>query len=361
METNNFIDLAVRISLIALMAVWCFVIASPFIGPVIWGVIIAVGSYPIHCWLQKKLNLGPKLAATLYSLVLIALLIIPTVILSGALIEEARHVSKSIQNESLHIPPPPAEVADLPVVGEKLSDFWARASQNPKETFGQIEPQLKQFGKWLIHAAAGTGGSILKFVFSIIIAGVFLATAETGKHAARQIMKRATNEEQGPIMTDLAYATVKSVVNGILGIAVLQAILAGLGFVAMGIPAAGGLALLCLVLAVVQIDILLVLIPLSIYAFSSADVMPATLFLVWNIFVGLINNVLKPILLGRGVEAPMAVIFIGAIGGLFAHGIIGLFVGAVVFTLGYTLFMAWLGKKEGTDSPASKQDALPQE
>ncbi|TNF97867.1 MAG: AI-2E family transporter [Gammaproteobacteria bacterium] len=123
----------------------------------------------------------------------------------------------------------------------------------------------------------------------------------------------------------------------------------------MGIPAAGALALICLVLAIVQIDILIILIPLSIYAFSFAGTGAAIAFLIWNLGVGLMNNVLKPILLARGVEAPMAVIFIGAIGGMIAHGIIGLFVGAVVFVLGYTLFIEWLN--EGKQKTAEQAEA----
>jgi len=149
---------------------------------------------------------------------------------------------------------------------------------------------------------------------------------------------------RGVELTKLSLSTVNSVVTGILGIALIQSLMAGLGFIAMDIPAAGVLAFICLIMAIVQIDILLVLIPISIYVFSDADTgtFAAVAFLVWNISVGLLNNVLKPILLAKGVDAPMSVIFIGAIGGMMLSGIIGLFVGAVIMVLGYTLFMVWL-------------------
>ena len=350
-SNNNPIDIAIRIGLIVLLAFWCLQIAAPFIGPVLWGIIIAIGSYPLYRWLQAKLGLSDGLTATLYTLLLLAILITPTVILTGSLVDQAQDLSKDLQNDTLTIPAPPESVAGWPIIGEKLSAFWTQASLDPKGTLGKIEPQLKKMGKWLIQTAAGAGLGILMFVFSIIIAGVFLATAQGGRHAAETILTRLIGEK-GKDMADLAQATVNSVVNGILGIAILQALLAGLGFVVMDIPGAGALALVCLVLAVVQIDILLILIPLSIYAFSTAGTGAAIAFLVWNLGVGLMNNVLKPILLARGVQAPMAVIFIGAIGGLLAHGIIGLFVGAVVFVLGYTLFIAWL-----EDTKAAQQDA----
>ena len=131
--------------------------------------------------------------------------------------------------------------------------------------------------------------------------------------------------------------------------------MAGLGFMVMGVPAAGLLAFICLILAIVQIDILIILIPLSIYAFSVAGTGAAIAFLIWNIAVGLINNVLKPILLAKGVNAPMAVIFIGAIGGMLHYGIIGLFVGAVIMVLGYTLFIAWLKSAEGTVEESAEE------
>ena len=350
---KNFIDNAIQIGLIALLTIWCLYIAAPFIGPVLWGIIIAIASYPLYRWLQARLGLSDGWTATLFALLLLVIVITPTVMLSGALVDEVQGLSADMREGSLVIPPPPEAVAGWPLIGKKLSAFWTQASLDPKETLGQIEPQLRTMGKWLFGAAAGAGVGILMLVFSIIIAAVFLASAEGGGRAAETIFSRLVGSK-GKAMTNLARDTVTSVVNGILGIAILQSLLAGLGFMVMDIPAAGGLAAVCLVLAVVQIDILIILIPLSIYAFSTAGTGAAIAFLIWNIAVGLMNNVLKPILLARGVEAPMAVIFVGAIGGLIAHGIIGLFVGAVVFVLGYTLFIFWL--KEDNETP--QQEAL---
>jgi len=350
--SNDPIDTAIRIGLIALLTIWCLYIAAPFVGPVIWGIIIAVGSYPLYRWMQRKLGLSDGLTATLYTVILLAILITPAVILSGALVDEAQDISANMQEGTLSIYPPPESVAGWPIVGEKLSAFWTEASLDPKGTLGRVEPQLKEMGTWLIKAAAGTGLGILMFAFSIIIAGVFLATAAGGRHAAETILTRLLGDK-GEEITDLARDTVTSVVNGILGIALLQTILAGLGFMVMDIPGAGALAAICLVLAVVQIDILIILIPLSIYAFSIAGPGAAIAFLIWNLAVGLMNNVLKPILLARGVEAPMSVIFVGAIGGLIAHGIIGLFVGAVVFVLGYTLFIAWLEENKAAEKKST--------
>jgi predicted PurR-regulated permease PerM len=356
-SSHNFIDNAIRVGLIALLTLWCLHIAAPFIGPVLWGIIIAVASYPLYRWLQARLGLSDGWAATLFALLMLVILITPTIMLSSALLDEVQVLSEDLKEGSLVIPPPPESVAGWPFVGKKLSAFWTQASLDPKGTLGQIEPQLRKMGRWLIGAAAGAGVGILMLVFSIIIAAVFLASAEGGRRAAETIFSRLVGRKGGKAMTVLARDTVTSVVNGILGIAIIQSLLAGLGFMVMGVPAAGGLALVCLVLAVVQIDILIILIPLSIYAFGTVGTGAAVAFLIWNIAVGLLNNVLKPILLARGVEAPMAVIFIGAIGGLIAHGIIGLFVGAVVFVLGYTLFIFWLNEENETPGQEALSDA----
>ena len=182
---------------------------------------------------------------------------------------------------------------------------------------------------------------ILQFMVAIIISGFLLAQAKSGKHFAQIIVNRFAGE-RGEQIIDLVEATVRSVALGILGVSAVQSILAGLGFMVAGVPAAGLWALLCLLLSVVQIGILPVVIPIIIYLFNTADTSTAVAFLIWSIPVGLTDNILKPIFLSRGVKTPMAVIFMGAIGGFLASGIVGLFIGAVVLSLGYELFMSWV-------------------
>ncbi len=348
-QNSSAIEVAIQIGLIALLALWCFQIAAPFISPIMWAGIIAIGVYPLYLWLKDKTGLSAGWSATIVTLALLAILITPTVIITGALLDNVHTLSTQLENDELVIPPPAEGVGDWPIIGEKLEALWRQASQDPKATFGQFDSEIKGATRWFVSTAAGAGLDILIFVFSIIIAGVFLTSARGSKEAVVNIFSRLAGQ-RGPQLTELSVATVKSVVTGILGIALIQTILAGLGFVFMDIPAAGVLAFVCLILAIVPIDILIILIPLSIYAFSEAGTAAAIAFLVWNIAVGLLNNVLKPILLAKGVDAPMAIIFIGAIGGLILSGIIGLFVGAVVMVLGYTLFTDWL--KMDAETPA---------
>jgi predicted PurR-regulated permease PerM len=239
------------------------------------------------------------------------------------------------------VPPPSESVKSWPVIGEPFYKFWSLASNNLGAALSKMAPQLKKFGIPLLSTAAGAGVGILKFVVSLIIAGVLLANASGGSQTARAFAKRLTGE-RGTMVVQLAAATVRSVALGILGVALIQTLLAGMGFLAVGVPGAGFWALLVLVLAVVQLPTILILGPIIVYVFYTSSTVIAVVFAIWSILVGISDAFLKPLLMGRGVDVPMLVIFIGAIGGFMASGIIGLFVGAVIFALGYKLFLLWL-------------------
>jgi predicted PurR-regulated permease PerM len=232
-------------------------------------------------------------------------------------------------------------VADWPLIGDDVYAFWQTANRNLETALRQIAPQLKGIGLWLVSTGATTGVGIVKFVISIVIAGVLLANGPRVARAARGIATRLAGERGGQL-TQLAGATVQSVTRGILGVAVIQSLLAGIGMLVVGVPASGLWALLVLLLAVIQLPSLLVLAPVIVYVFSTSSTFVAVVFAVWSVLVGTSDTFLKPMLMGRGVDLPMLVIFMGAIGGFLRAGIIGLFVGAVVLALGYTLFTAWL-------------------
>ena len=193
-------------------------------------------------------------------------------------------------------------------------------------------------GSWLLTTVENTGLGILQFIVAIIISGFLLPQAKRGQHVALLIANHFVGE-QGESLIALAQATVRSVALGILGVAAIQSILAGLGFVVAGVPAAGLWAFFCLLLSVLQIGIALVVTPIIIYMFYHADTITVVAFLIWIIPVTFIDTFLKPVLLSRGVNTPMVVIFLGAIGGFLKSGIVGLFTGAVILSLSYALFM----------------------
>jgi predicted PurR-regulated permease PerM len=355
---SRALEAAVRIGLVFLLIAWCFQIVRPFITPIVWGAIIAIAAYPGYQWLQARLGERRKLAATLFTLVLLIVVIAPTVMLSGTLVETVKPLAVNLSEGSLTIPPPPETIKSWPVIGENLYSFWLLASHNIEAALQKIGPQIKVVGTWLLTTAAGAGFGILQFVFAIIIAGVLMPQASGAYRAAQALSTRLAGAQQTDLV-DLVEKTVRSVASGILGVALIQSLLAGLGFMVAGVPAAGFWALLCLLLSVAQIGITLILIPVIIYLFNTADMVTAVGFLIWSIPVGLIDNILKPILLARGVKTPMVIIFMGAIGGFLASGIIGLFVGAVVLALSYEIFLLWLNQglhkaQSGSDAPAAE-------
>jgi predicted PurR-regulated permease PerM len=343
---NRTVEATVRIGLIAILVLYCFQIVRPFLIPVVWGVIIAVAVHPNYLWLQRVVDERRTLAAVLFVILALLLLVVPTFLLSDTLVTGVTGLARSLSEGALTIPMPPESVAGWPLIGEPLDKFWRLASVNLAGALSEIGPQLKVLGTWLLSAAAGAGLGILQFVLAIIIAGVILHHGESGKRVSYAIARRLA-EEHGAGFIDLARATIRSVSRGILGVALLQSIMAGLGFLFAGVPAAGLWAFLCLLLSVIQIGILPVIIPVIIYVFATCDTTTAVIFLVWGLMVGALDNVLKPMLLGRGVNVPMAVIFVGAIGGFLASGIIGLFIGAVILVLGYELLLDWLDLDTG--------------
>jgi predicted PurR-regulated permease PerM len=337
----NALEAFIRIGVVGLLALWCFKIGRPFIQIILWGIIIAVALRPTHRKIQSVLNDRDKLAAALITLFALVLVITVGVMLSGTLIDGAKELSFKIKEGTLAVPPVPQNVTSWPIIGKPLYKAWKLASVNLAAAVSKFTPQLTAFSHWLLSNAARTGVGILKFIVSIFIAGVFLAKADSGYEAARTIGTRLAGG-QGQELVDLAASTLRSVVKGILGVAVIQSFLAGVGCLVAGVPGAGLWALLVLIVAVAQLPTLLVLGPIVVYVFSKASVGTAVLFTLWSLFVGLCDNFLKPILLGRGVQVPMIIVFIGAIGGFISSGIIGLFIGAIVFVVGYQLFLAWL-------------------
>ena len=338
---NRSIYTALRIGFIALLFVWSFLIIKPFILPVIWGMIIAVAIFPLHEKFSTLLGNREKLSATLITLIGLALLIVPSILFVDSTVGGLKNLAAQINSGSLVVPTPNLSVADWPIIGKPIYDVWILASTNLEAVFTKFAPQLKEFAPKLFSFASSMGVTILLFIISTIIAGIFLLKPEASEKAAKSIFATLIGI-QGKGFVDISVKTIRSVVQGVLGVAIIQSVLGGIGIWAIGIPAPGLWALIILFLAIIQLPPLLILGPLAIYVFSFADTTPAVIFLIWSIIVSASDAFLKPIFLGRGVDVPMLVILLGAIGGMMLSGIIGLFVGAVVLALSYKVFEALL-------------------
>jgi predicted PurR-regulated permease PerM len=351
MTTNNTdfaknpVEITIKIAMTLLLFTWCFYIVQPFIVPLVWSLIITVSIFPVYRRVLVLLRGRQKLTAALMVSGLLVIIVVPCVVLGGTIANSAENIARQLSDGTLSIPLPTEKVASWPLIGETLHKYWTLIATKPMDALQPIAPQLKLLGTWLITSGFSLTISILQLILAIIISGVLLANAEGGHRLALAISKRFFGEK-GAEFEHLSEQTVRSVAIGVLGVALIQSLLVGLGFVVAGVPAAALLTLVCFFLAVIQIGPGLVVIPVTIYVFSTHEILFSLIYLVWAIFAGLIDNVLKPILMGRGGSIPTVIIFIGAIGGMIFSGLIGLFVGAVVLALGYELFRAWVFKDE---------------
>lgn len=351
------VEAAIRIAVIGALVVWSLLIIRPFVMPVLWGIILAVAVNPAYQKLAAKLGGRKKLTAGLLVAVVLALILIPSGRFLAGTVEEVQEFAADWEAGTVQVPPPPAGVEGLPVVGQDLAAVWRRASTNLQAALEPYKDELKEAGSWAIRFGAGLAGDLLMMTIAIILTGVFLATSEAGGAATRNIGRRFAGE-QGEKFALLAEKTIRSVAVGVVGIAVIQATLAAIGMAAAGVPAAGLWALAVLILAVIQLPPILVLGPVAAYVFSASDTTVAVLFGIWALLVSFSDAALKPLLLGRGVEVPMLVILLGALGGMILQGITGLFVGAVVLALTYQLGVAWmenpLSSREMTAPPPAE-------
>lgn len=338
---KRVIQAALRLSLLALLVFWCLRILGPFINPIVGGVVIAIAVQTPYAKLTQVLGGRPKLSAVLLVLIALFVLIIPAITLGASLVESSTGLSGDFMNDEIKVPPPPEAIATWPLIGERFHATWLSASENLESVLVKTAPYLKDIGLWLVSTVGDLGFGLLMFVVAIFIAGALLPNGERAKILVRRVAFLLAGK-RGPEMAQLAASSIRSVTRGVLGVAVIQSLLAGLGMMVVGVPAAGLWTLLILILAVMQLPPTLVLIPVVFYVFSTSSTVVAVLFAIWAVVVGFSDNILKPLLMGRGSSVPMLVLFMGSLGGFMAGGILGLFVGAVILSLGYTVFMAWV-------------------
>jgi len=341
----------IRVGVIAFLVVMCVRIFEPFMGLVLWALILAVTLYPPHQRLAAKLGGRQGRAATVLVLAGLVVIGVPTAMLGGSAAHFINDTISAVEAHSISIEQPDPSVAQWPLIGQKVYDFWSEAARDLPGLIEKVEPQWGTISKFVLGVVANTAGGILQFLGSLIIAGIMMAYGESGSRAVLRILDRFAGEAKGHELHRLSTATIRSVSLGVIGVAFIQALLLGIGFIWAGVPGAGILALLTLLLGIAQLPALIISLPVIAYIWWSGDsTMWNAVYTVYLIVAGMADNVLKPMLLGRGVDAPMPIVLIGALGGMVSGGMIGLFVGAVLMSLGYVIFMNWVGDgqpKEG--------------
>lgn len=341
--TGSFIEIAIRLGVLALLLYWSLLLVRPFISIFMWSVVLAVALYPVFEWVSFRLGGRRRLAAALITILSLLIVIGPATWLALGLIDSLRMISERLDFSALAIPPPSKSVKDWPLIGNPIYQFWDLASTNFEAALAKIMPQLKPLGSSLLRVGADTGLGMIKFLVSIIIAGFLFSPAPALVDVIKKFSHRL-NSERGEKFVIQAGATIQAVSRGVIGVSVLQALLAGIGLMVAGIPQASLITFGVLIFGIVQIGPSIILIPVIIWSWMTMETTSALLFTMYMVPVNLLDNFLKPIVMGRGLKTPMLVILIGVIGGTLAYGIIGLFLGPIVLAVLWELFVAWIAE-----------------
>jgi predicted PurR-regulated permease PerM len=353
-------DVLIRITLIGALALLCYRIFSPFLTLTVWSIILAVTLYPFHQWLARGVK-KQWLASTIVIVIGLVVIIVPVAWLVNSFADSTRGFIHAVQQNTLQIPPPRAGIESWPLVGRKIYAGWSSAHSDLPGFVQGMQPKIGDLAQRALAMVASLGKGLLLFVASFIVAGILMAYGKGAAGAGRGIFVRVAGASRGEALFKLTTSTIRAVASGIIGIAFIQALLTGVALMIAGVPAPGILAIIVLVLAIAQLPAVIVTIPAIIWIWSSGQY-SATAAIVHTIIllvVGLADNVLKPLMLGRGVEVPMPIMLLGALGGMATGGILGMFVGATLFALGHQLFMGWL--KETPDSEPEAVSTEPAE
>jgi len=335
------IDWIVKIGCLAALIYWSVLLVAPFLTIFVWSIILTVVLYPIFNWMQSRLRLPPTIAATLITVLSVVIVLGPATWLGISLVASLRSIFEQLSSGTITVPAPPDSVKTWPLIGTGLYGFWNHASTNLKQALIDLSPQLKPLGSSFLGIAGSASVNTLQFMTAVVISGLLFVPGRS-LTASFKSFSRHISTERGEEFVDLAGATIRNLARGVIGISLLQALLAGVGLIAAGMPAAGILSFLVLVFGIIQVGATFILALPVIWSWLTMDTSAASIFTAYMVPVALLDNILRPIVLGHGLKTPMPVILVGVIGGLLAHGIIGLFIGPVVLAIGWELLMAWM-------------------
>ncbi|MBM3523898.1 MAG: AI-2E family transporter [Alphaproteobacteria bacterium] len=335
------VDIAIKLLLLGLFTYWSLKLLAPFVGILIWAAILATAIFPLHAWLRRRMG-GRALPSSIILTALgLGLLLGPAGAIIASLASSLQDVASEMMAGTFHIPVPNEAVRSWPVIGPSLYSGWEMLHEDLAGLIGRNKSVVVSAGGWLLEFAAGVGGGLLMLVVSILIMGFLLCRASVLADGAKRFAGRIGGERARGFV-DLAGATVRNVSRGVIGVSLLQSMLAGIGLLVAGVPAAGLITIGALILAIVQIGPGILLLPVIGWVWWQLDTLTAILFTVYMIPVLTFDNVLKPMMMAHGLKTPMLVIFIGVIGGTLTHGLLGLFLGPVVLAVAHELLIVWL-------------------
>jgi len=341
----------VALAILILGAAW---VMRPFVLALVWGAMIAVSTWPILLWLQRRFGgrRGPAVAVMV--VVLLAFLVVPLYLGISTIVENSDRIVEAVKGGiERPLPAPPAWLGSVPLVGSSVEARWlALAASEPGSLAASVAPQAREALRWLGAQAGSLGGTIVQFLLTIIICGILFSGGEAAATGVRRFFRRLAGA-RGEGAVQLAGNAVRAVALGVVVTALVQTTLAGVGLAVAGIPHAGLLTAIVLVLCIAQVGPLLVMAGAVIWLYSTGSTGWGTALLIWSVGVISIDNILRPILIKKGADLPLLLIFAGVIGGLIGFGVIGLFIGPAVLAVAYTLTTSWIAELDGDRAGAN--------
>lgn len=311
---------------------------------IVWAVILAVALYPLYERVIKN-NKNRKITAFFLIITSIMIVVIPTYYIGASIISSFSETINHYSKDLFEIPKLPNEIKEIPVIGEQIYKNWVEISDNLLEYSKMYKEVILEKGAWLLESFTGLIGTFILLIISFGISIFFMKNSDKTYKNINTLSTKLIGDN-GEEIVKISRDTIRSVVKGILLVAIIQTLLSFIGFKVIDLPGTGIFTFLILVFAIIQVPVIIVILPAIIIAFSTTDQTTAIIFTIYCIFVSLSDNILKPILLGKGLKTPMIIILLGSIGGLMIHGIVGLFIGPVVLAITYQLYVYWLTTPE---------------
>lgn len=335
-------------------------VLRPFLAAGVWAAMIVVATWPLFISLEGRLGNRRTPAVAIMTLAMLLLLVLPLWLAVDTIFEHSGQVTVAFQSVAANgLPLPPPWVGTLPLIGERLAAGWAQlAASGTTGIVAKVTPYAADAGKWVLAQIGGFGGMLIQFLLVVTIAGILYAGGESGARLVRRFGRRLAGE-RGENSVILAGQAIRGVALGVGVTAIVQTVLGGIGLAITGVPFASLLSAVMLMLCIAQIGPMLILLPAVGWMYWMGDTGWATALLVWSLIVGSLDNFLRPMLIKRGADLPLLLIFAGVIGGMLSFGLIGIFVGPVVLAVTWTLMLAWIEDALGKDDPETSASELP--
>jgi predicted PurR-regulated permease PerM len=343
---EKFFERILSLVIVFALILACLRIMSPLLGALTWAIIIAVSAWPFFASLKQHLTGHVNLAATLVTLLLLIVFVLPLLLIGRSLTVYAENISHfSSHLSDLHLPPPPAWLLEIPVFGGDLLSAWQGLTDNLAQVFKAVEPYFEQGVKYLLSQSAHLGLAILEFFMAVLLSGVILANGEYLQWMATRFARKL-HESGGTRLLKVAELNIRGVTWGVIGTALIESVVVAIGLYMAGIQAAVLLGFVGFLAAMLQIGTRVVWIPVAIWL-GYHDQHGWMIFItVWGLTINtLCDHVLKPYLISRGTGTPMAIILVGVLGGLLAWGMLGIFLGPTLLAVAYILLLNWLEER----------------